>query len=230
MTLVAAIVLVFAASLVGAQADSTSRCGRRRRPVAMPADRVDGPQHYRNAVRLGLGRPRGRGNPRLQVSAARSRTSSSNGDIGGYFDPNFEAILALKPDLVVMLEEQSNSLPAFERLKLETLVVCHKTTDGIIESFRTIGRVCGKGPEGRQMAARFQESGGSHSRGNTRAYRARGCSLCSIGPMAAAIRPTSTSPADDDYIDRSSSGPADKTPTSGAASATPSFRPKASCG
>jgi iron complex transport system substrate-binding protein len=83
------------------------------------------------------------------------KVKQEHGDIGGYFDPNFEAILALKPDLVVMLEEQSNLLPAFERLKLETLVVCHKTTDGIIESFRTIGRVCGKGAEGRQMQRDF---------------------------------------------------------------------------
>jgi iron complex transport system substrate-binding protein len=76
--------------------------------------------------------------------------------IGGYFDPNFEAILALKPDLVVMLEEHEQSLPGLEKLKLETLAVSHKTIDGIIESFRTIGRVCGKGPEGRRMACDYE--------------------------------------------------------------------------
>ncbi len=76
--------------------------------------------------------------------------------IGGYYDPNFEAIVALKPDLVVMLEEQEQSLPGFEKLNLETLVVCHKTVEGIIDSFRTIGRACGKGPEGRRMARDYE--------------------------------------------------------------------------
>jgi iron complex transport system substrate-binding protein len=77
--------------------------------------------------------------------------------VGGYYDPNFEAIVALKPDLVVLLEEQVQSLPGLAKLKLETLTVCHKTVDGIIQSFRTIGRVCGKGPEGRRMASEFRE-------------------------------------------------------------------------
>ena len=76
--------------------------------------------------------------------------------VGGYFDPNLEAILTLKPDLVVMLEEQAESMPAMEKLKLETLVVNHKTIDGIIDSFRAIGRRCGKGPEGRRMARQFK--------------------------------------------------------------------------
>ena len=76
--------------------------------------------------------------------------------IGGYFDPNFEAIVALKPDLVIMLEEQERSLPDFEKLKLEVLVVSHQTIEGVIESFRTIGRVCGKGPEGRRMAYDYE--------------------------------------------------------------------------
>lgn len=77
--------------------------------------------------------------------------------VGGYFDPNLEAILLLKPDLVILLEEQVESVPAMMRLNLETLVVNHKTIDGIIESFRTIGRVCGRGLEGRRMVQQIGE-------------------------------------------------------------------------
>jgi len=77
--------------------------------------------------------------------------------VGGYFDPNLEAILTLKPDLVIMLEEQAESMPAMDKLKLETLVVSHKTIDGIIDSFRTIGRRCGRGPGGRWMAREFKD-------------------------------------------------------------------------
>jgi iron complex transport system substrate-binding protein len=77
--------------------------------------------------------------------------------VGGYYDPNFEAIVALRPDLVILLEEHEPLLPAFQRLKLETLTVSNQTVEGIIESFRTIGRVCGRGPEGRRMARQYEE-------------------------------------------------------------------------
>jgi iron complex transport system substrate-binding protein len=62
---------------------------------------------------------------------------------GGYVNPNFEAIVALRPDLVVLLEEHAESMPAFEKLGLPTLVVCHKNIDGILASIATIGRACG---------------------------------------------------------------------------------------
>jgi iron complex transport system substrate-binding protein len=77
--------------------------------------------------------------------------------VGGYYDPNLEAIVSLKPDLVVLLEEEAQSLPGLAKLNVETLAVCHKTIEGIIESFRTIGRVCGKGAEGRRMECEFRE-------------------------------------------------------------------------
>ncbi len=87
--------------------------------------------------------------------------------VGGHFDPNLEAILALKPDLVIMLEEQRNSLSPLVKLgladyaddhwHLETLVVNHQTIPGIIDSFRRIGRVCGRGPEGRRMAQEYED-------------------------------------------------------------------------
>jgi iron complex transport system substrate-binding protein len=78
------------------------------------------------------------------------------GNIGGYYDPNLETVLGLKPDLVVMLEEQALALPNFEKLGLETLVVSHQTVKGIIESFSIIGAKCGKGAEGRRMSRDLQ--------------------------------------------------------------------------
>lgn len=62
--------------------------------------------------------------------------------IGGYLNPNFEAIVALRPDLVIMLEDNGSTRPAFAKLGLHTLVVCHKSVDGILESIAAIGRTC----------------------------------------------------------------------------------------
>lgn len=77
--------------------------------------------------------------------------------VGGLFDPNLEALLKLKPDLVVLLEEQAEAMPELDKLNLETLVVNHQTIEGLIDSFRSIGRRCGKGLEGRAMAQRFRD-------------------------------------------------------------------------
>jgi iron complex transport system substrate-binding protein len=151
--LVAAIVLVFSASLL-----ARKRIEDPMRPEYLPLWQCRrivsmSPSITETLYALGLG-------DRV-VGVTRYCTYppdvKNKAKIGGYFDPNFEAIVALKPDLVVMLEEQEQSLPGFEKLKLETLVVCHKTVDGIIDSFRKIGQVCGKGPEGRRMAHSYEE-------------------------------------------------------------------------
>jgi iron complex transport system substrate-binding protein len=72
--------------------------------------------------------------------------------VGGYFDPNFEAILTLRPDLVILLEEHERSLPGFQKLGLRTHAVNHKSVEGILESFRSIARVCGVEARGRELA------------------------------------------------------------------------------
>ena len=157
LALIGAIFVVFAGSLVAQKRlDAPTRpefsprwqC---RRIVSMA------PSITETLYALGLGDRVVGVEARLPLSARGRKRQERTGNVGGYYDPNIEAILRLKPDLVIMLEEQALALPKLEKLKLETLVVSHQTIDGIIESFRTIGRVCGKGPEGRQMARDFQD-------------------------------------------------------------------------
>jgi iron complex transport system substrate-binding protein len=73
--------------------------------------------------------------------------------IGGLFDPNFEAIVALHPDLIVLLDGSAENRPAFGKLRLPTLVVGHKSVDGILASITTIGQACGVQPRAEALAA-----------------------------------------------------------------------------
>ena len=150
--LITAILLVFAGSLLAhswldgpkpSEATSPRRC---RRIISMA------PSVTETLYALGLGN-RVVGVTRYCQYPPEVKNKTR---VGGYFDPNFEAIVALRPDLVIMLEEQKESLPAFEKLNLRTLVLCHKTIDGIIESFRAVGQTCGKRAEGRQMADQYE--------------------------------------------------------------------------
>ncbi len=63
--------------------------------------------------------------------------------IGGHLDPNFEAIVALKPDLVITREDDEQAVQRLEQLGISTLVVNHKRLDDILDSLDTIGRACG---------------------------------------------------------------------------------------
>lgn len=62
--------------------------------------------------------------------------------VGGYFDPNYEAILRLDPDLVIMLAEHQKAREYFRRINRNVLVVSHQTTDGVLKSIMQIGHVC----------------------------------------------------------------------------------------
>jgi iron complex transport system substrate-binding protein len=152
ITLVAAIVLVFSASLL-----AHKWLPRPIRPESVPSQRCGrivsmAPSITETLYALGLG-DRVVGVTRYCEYPPEVKDKPR---IGGYYDPNFEAIVALRPDMVIMLEEHAESLPGFEKLKLGTLVVYHKTIEGIIQSFRTIGRVCGKEAEGNCMAEQYE--------------------------------------------------------------------------
>ena len=73
--------------------------------------------------------------------------------IGGFLDPNYEAVVALKPDLVVLLPIHTDAQLRMEQLGIRTLTVEHRTLDGILESITIIGDASGSRSEAESMLA-----------------------------------------------------------------------------
>ena len=70
--------------------------------------------------------------------------------IGGHIDPNYEAVLGLSPDLVIVETVNGEAVRRLEKLGLDYLEVDQGDIDGILESIVLIGEACG---EGRRAAA-----------------------------------------------------------------------------
>jgi iron complex transport system substrate-binding protein len=76
--------------------------------------------------------------------------------IGGFLDPNIEAIVALRPDLIVTLASDDPPESAFERLNFKTLVVDHRGVEGILDSITVLGRACGAEAKAEAMVAELR--------------------------------------------------------------------------
>ncbi len=63
--------------------------------------------------------------------------------VGGYYDPNYEAIVALDPDLIILLEEHEDPRQYLSKLGFNLLAVDHKDILGILQSIEMIGETCG---------------------------------------------------------------------------------------
>lgn len=61
--------------------------------------------------------------------------------VGGYVDTSLEAILAARPDLVIMLDRQQALQTRLRQLGVDTLSVDHASVGGILDSIEAIGRV-----------------------------------------------------------------------------------------
>jgi iron complex transport system substrate-binding protein len=67
--------------------------------------------------------------------------------VGGYLDPNYEMILSLKPDLVLLLQEHSQLADFLTKNKVRFVRIDNENLEGILNSFTIIGRLCGKEAE-----------------------------------------------------------------------------------
>jgi len=63
--------------------------------------------------------------------------------VGGTYDPNFEMIVALQPNLVIGLETQKDIEAQLKQLGIPFLGVAHEHISEILQSILTIGKACG---------------------------------------------------------------------------------------
>ena len=71
--------------------------------------------------------------------------------VGTYMDPNYEAILTLKPDIVITLKEDIKIKDFLDKKGLACLAIDDHNIKAILESILLIGRACGKGREAERL-------------------------------------------------------------------------------
>ena len=72
-------------------------------------------------------------------------------NVGGYFDPSYETILSLDPDLVIVMQSHDELHRRLRDLGLDTLRVDQHDVQGILSTVETIAKRCGVEKRGRDL-------------------------------------------------------------------------------
>jgi iron complex transport system substrate-binding protein len=78
--------------------------------------------------------------------------------VGGYYDPNYEAILELRPDLAIVPPEDGEHALHLKALGIPTLIVGERSLAGVITSFLILGSVCQCEAQAVRLAQQFEEA------------------------------------------------------------------------
>ncbi len=77
--------------------------------------------------------------------------------IGGHLDPNFEAIVSLEPDLVVVIPSSHENRRRLESLGIAVLEVDQHDVDAVLESVATVADACGVGERGAALRSTIED-------------------------------------------------------------------------
>jgi iron complex transport system substrate-binding protein len=78
--------------------------------------------------------------------------------VGGYLDINYESILRLEPELVVLIQDHGEAAATLGELGLATVQVDQHDVSGILGSIEQIATRCGAEEEGRRLAAEVRRT------------------------------------------------------------------------
>lgn len=73
--------------------------------------------------------------------------------VGGFLDPNYEVLLALRPDLVLLTPFHRELWPELDRLGLRYEIIGQDTVEDIRDSYLKLGMLCDRGAQAATLAA-----------------------------------------------------------------------------
>ena len=77
--------------------------------------------------------------------------------VGGYFDINYEAILSLEPDLVILLSEHEEARVRLLKMGMNVMTVDHSSVDGIMDSIDRVARIIGADAAGTRLYSELEK-------------------------------------------------------------------------
>jgi iron complex transport system substrate-binding protein len=77
--------------------------------------------------------------------------------IGGQTDRNYETVVRLKPDLAVILKEQRDMIPFFDRYGIRYITVGSDSVDEILESVQSVANACSVADRGKIIAENLRK-------------------------------------------------------------------------
>lgn len=76
--------------------------------------------------------------------------------VGGYFDPNYELMISLRPSLVVLLPGLDELRQRLADLKFDTLEANQESVPEILNSIESVGAACGVGERARELISELR--------------------------------------------------------------------------
>jgi iron complex transport system substrate-binding protein len=77
--------------------------------------------------------------------------------VGGHLDPNFEAIVLLEPDLVVVIPSSHENKRRLQSLGIRVLEIDQHDVDAVLESVATVAEACGVPERGTALRSKLED-------------------------------------------------------------------------
>lgn len=71
--------------------------------------------------------------------------------VGSYQSPGVEAVLALKPDMTLALDEHAPIFSLFRQIGINYTVFDHRSLPGLLDSLTRLGEICGRAETAREL-------------------------------------------------------------------------------